>query len=438
MVYNLDVVRPCVGQGLGVLADAVLFPSFPNWEVAAAIEKMSADVRAAKDNPQTVLLDVRAPRLPAPHGTGASVAPVPCRPRCCARPGRKESRRARCPEVQSESIALKEPCGGRANGASGHLPPTHTRRGAQGIHEVAYKGALARPLLCPESALPGLSADKLRAFHARNFTAPRIVLAAAGVQHATLKSLADELVGGLPSAPPSPAPASTYVGGDFRCARRALTPYPHPRPRPRPPMSAATSGAQRRVDRRSMAPLWSQALEASDCRDVCSTARPGGCAGLERPETLLSVQPLAAGRAPNGRRALAARRAGAARWPRRQFSASGLTHVMLGFEFGGGWKDVKGSVAVTALQFLMGGGGSFSAGGPGKGMHSRLYTRVLNKHGWMHNCTAFNSLYNETGIVGVFASAESAHAEEAVDVLTREMLVRARLGLSPAAAAACL
>ena len=63
--------------------------------------------------------------------------------------------------------------------------------------------------------------------------------------------------------------------------------------------------------------------------------------------------------------------------------------------------------------------------GAGKGMHSRLYTRVLNKHAWMHNCTAFNSLYNDTGIVGVFASAESAHAEEAVDVLTREMLVRA-------------
>ena len=87
---------------------------------------------------------------------------------------------------------------------------------AQGIHEVAYKGALARPLLCPESALAGLSADKLRAFHARNFTAPRMVLAAAGLPHSQLKQMADELLGGLPSAPASPAPASTYVGGDFR------------------------------------------------------------------------------------------------------------------------------------------------------------------------------------------------------------------------------
>lgn len=67
----------------------------------------------------------------------------------------------------------------------------------------------------------------------------------------------------------------------------------------------------------------------------------------------------------------------------------------------------------------------------GKGMHSRLYTRVLNKHAWMHNCTAFNSLYNDTGIAGVFASAESAHAEEAVDVLTREMLVCAAVHCDP-------
>ena len=59
MVYNLDVVKPCVPQGLGVLVDAVLFPAFADWEVASAIEKMTADVKAAKDNPQSVLLDVR-------------------------------------------------------------------------------------------------------------------------------------------------------------------------------------------------------------------------------------------------------------------------------------------------------------------------------------------------------------------------------------------
>jgi hypothetical protein len=37
--------------------------------------------------------------------------------------------------------------------------------------------------------------------------------------------------------------------------------------------------------------------------------------------------------------------------------------------------------ALCVLQMLMGGGSSFSSGGPGKGMYSRLYSRVLNQHG---------------------------------------------------------
>lgn len=45
-------------------------------------------------------------------------------------------------------------------------------------------------------------------------------------------------------------------------------------------------------------------------------------------------------------------------------------------------------------------------------MHSRLYTRVLNQYPWMHNCTAINSIYNTSGLVGIFASAESSNAGE--------------------------
>lgn len=59
-------------------------------------------------------------------------------------------------------------------------------------------------------------------------------------------------------------------------------------------------------------------------------------------------------------------------------------------------------------------------------MHSRLYTRVLNQHPWVHNCTALNSIYNTTGLVGVFASAESGRAADMVDVLCKEMQARGR------------
>lgn len=36
-------------------------------------------------------------------------------------------------------------------------------------------------------------------------------------------------------------------------------------------------------------------------------------------------------------------------------------------------------IAMCVLNMMMGGGGSFSAGGPGKGMYTRLYTNVLNR-----------------------------------------------------------
>ncbi len=45
---------------------------------------------------------------------------------------------------------------------------------------------------------------------------------------------------------------------------------------------------------------------------------------------------------------------------------------MLAFEFAGGWSDFKGSIAVTVLQFLLGGGGSFSSGGPGASLQLTL------------------------------------------------------------------
>ena len=76
---------------------------------------------------------------------------------------------------------------------------------------------------------------------------------------------------------------------------------------------------------------------------------------------------------------------------------------------------------MTVLNTLMGGGGSFSAGGPGKGMYSRLYNRVLNKHAWAQNCTSFHSVFDDTGIIGISGVAEGMHAEDMVAVMAKEL-----------------
>ena len=63
----------------------------------------------------------------------------------------------------------------------------------------------------------------------------------------------------------------------------------------------------------------------------------------------------------------------------------------------------------------------------GKGMHSRLYRRVLNQYEWVHNCTAFSSLYNNSGLVGVFISTERSRSGQAFDIITKELQVRCHL-----------
>ena len=60
-------------------------------------------------------------------------------------------------------------------------------------------------------------------------------------------------------------------------------------------------------------------------------------------------------------------------------------------------------------------------------MHSRLYRRVLNQYEWVHNCTAFSSLYNNSGLVGVFISTERSRSGQAFDVITKELQVRCHI-----------
>ncbi|KHN30017.1 Mitochondrial-processing peptidase subunit alpha [Glycine soja] len=112
----------------------------------------------------------------------------------------------------------------------------------------------------------------------------------------------------------------------------------------------------------------------------------------------------------------------------RRQGESGVAHVAIAFEVPGGWKKEKEAIALTILQMLMGGGGSFSAGGPGKGMHSRLFLRVLNEHQQIHSFSAFNSLFNNTGLFGIYASTGSDFVAKAVDLAARESIAIASPG----------
>ncbi|XP_077213439.1 mitochondrial-processing peptidase subunit alpha-like [Tasmannia lanceolata] len=191
----------------------------------------------------------------------------------------------------------------------------------EAIHSAGYSGALANPLLAPESAISRLDSTILEEFVAENYTAPRMVLAASGVDHEELIAFAEPLLSDLPKVPPPEVPKSVYVGGDYRCQ-----------------------------------------------------------------------------------------------------ADSTMTHVALAFEVPGGWRNEKEAMTLTVIQMLMGGGGSFSAGGPGKGMYSRLYLRILNEFQQIQSFSAFNSIYNNTGIFGIHATTGSEFVSKAVELAARELL----------------
>lgn len=95
-----------------------------------------------------------------------------------------------------------------------------------------------------------------------------------------------------------------------------------------------------------------------------------------------------------------------------------LAHVQIGFE--GLPIDHPDIYALATLQTLLGGGGSFSAGGPGKGMYSRLYTHVLNQFYFIENCVAFNHSYSDSGIFGISVSCIPQAASEAVRIVAQQ------------------
>ncbi|XP_065156191.1 mitochondrial-processing peptidase subunit alpha-like [Atheta coriaria] len=106
-----------------------------------------------------------------------------------------------------------------------------------------------------------------------------------------------------------------------------------------------------------------------------------------------------------------------------QFASAGLPvlcHVMIGLE-GCSHQD-DDFIAMCVLNMMMGGGGSFSAGGPGKGMYTRLYTNVLNKYHWMYSATAYNHAYADSGLFCIHASAPPAQLRDMVEVIVKEMV----------------
>lgn len=191
------------------------------------------------------------------------------------------------------------------------------------MHAAAYTDSspLGRPLLMPKRNLGKIGAAEVGSFTSSLYTAPRMVLAGAGVEHGEFASLAETYFGGIPAEGAAAAPevgASPYVGGEMRVRADAE-----------------------------------------------------------------------------------------------------FTSVALAFN-GGSWHS-DSLIPTCVLSKLLGGGASFSAGGPGKGMYSRLYLNVLNRAPWVESAYAGVEMYNDEGLLCLQGSSRPGEVGDLLNVLGSEL-----------------
>lgn len=95
-----------------------------------------------------------------------------------------------------------------------------------------------------------------------------------------------------------------------------------------------------------------------------------------------------------------------------------FAHIALAFETAH-WHHAD-LVPMCVLQVMMGQGGAFTAGGPGKGMYSRLNENVLNRFGWVESASSFNVIFNDSALFGIYATAEAQNAEALTETLVQQ------------------
>lgn len=227
------------------------------------------------------------------------------------------------------------------------------------LHGVAYgnKG-LGNPIICPEERLSHINTSLLTRTMREWYQPEKMVLAGSGLQHEELVEMADKHFSSLrQTAPPvlsNPSPVTAFSRANippnnilspsqpsvYKSLTRAASSYLYPTSDPNDPLY-------------SFAPVTSPSTYT------------GGYRFIHDPEC--------------------------------EFN-----HVYIAFE-GIGIHD-EDIYTLATMQILLGGGGSFSAGGPGKGMYSRLYTHILNHYHQVDHCSSFHHIYADSSLFGLFAS----------------------------------
>ena len=280
------------------------------------------------------------------------------------------------------------------------------------VHMAAYNdNTLGNPLLCPKERLVAINRRVVEKYREAFYRPERMVVAFAGVEHEHAVRLAERYFGDMRPLTTSTQQTASVEARTFSEQQQQQVQPPYP--------TSQNPTAQKDSRLMSKIPFLKNLSTSSQHNATVSPLDPSRIIPhpLEQPIDydapshytggFLTLPPLPI--PPNP--AL----------PR-------VSHIHLAFEsLPISHPDIY---ALATLQTLLGGGGSFSAGGPGKGMYSRLYTNVLNQYGWVENCVAFNHAYTDSGLFGISAACGTAYVPRMLDTMARELsLLSSETGL---------
>ena len=267
------------------------------------------------------------------------------------------------------------------------------------VHLAAYKdNTLGNPLLCPPERLPHIDRNTILRYR-RTFIQPdRMVVAFAGIGHQEALRLTEQYFGDMKQD----TPVLSGTGLD--------TSYTDSQDIPSTQTGSYSSLASSNSSTQS-----SKLLSKIPFFKNLSTSAPAqaSLASLQSSSNSDSINLNVPSHYTGGFLSLPAIP------PPPNPALPIVSHIHIGFEALPITSD--DIYALATLQTLLGGGGSFSAGGPGKGMYSRLYTNVLNQHHWVESCVAFNNSYTDSGIFGISGSCSPARIASMLEVMCREL-----------------
>ena len=73
------------------------------------------------------------------------------------------------------------------------------------------------------------------------------------------------------------------------------------------------------------------------------------------------------------------------------------------------------------MNQLIGSATAFSSGGPGKGMHCRAITNMMQRNNFVDSASAINSHFSDSGLFGIQLEGPGSHSQELMGVLIEEM-----------------